>query len=60
MEERELLPFLNKEIRATYRDGRQISTAEGKLEAVLQGFVKIAGDKGTIVINQRNIKEIYE
>ena len=60
MEESELLPFLSKEIQAIYRVGRQISIAEGKLEVVAQGFMKIVGRKGTIVINEKNLKNIRE
>jgi len=56
MEEgQDLERFLNKNIRARFRDGKNIKTAEGRLEAVADGFVKIVGKKGVIVINERNI-----
>jgi hypothetical protein len=50
----DLKRFLNKNIRARFRDGKNIKTAEGRLEAVVDGFVKIAGKRGTIVINLEN------
>ena len=47
--------FLGQEVKAPYTDGNQHSIARGKLERIEHGFLKIAGRRGTIIINQRNI-----
>lgn len=52
--------FLNKNIRARFRDGKLVKTAEGRLEAVVDGFVKISGKRGTIVINVWNVISMEE
>ena len=50
--------FLGEEIKAPYRDGSQFKIARGKLEALTNGFVKITGRLGTIIINEKNIEKM--
>jgi len=50
--------FLGEEIKAPYKDGNQFKIARGKLEAITNGFVKIRGNLGTIIINEKNIEKM--
>jgi hypothetical protein len=52
------MDFIGDEIKAPYKDGNQFKIARGKLESVDDGFVKIVGRLGTIVINSRNIQKM--
>ena len=50
--------FLGQEVKAPYRDGNQFKIARGRLEAITNGFVKITGKLGTIIINEKNIEKM--
>jgi len=50
--------FVGKEVKAPYRDGTQFKIARGVLESISNGFVKIRGKLGTIVINEKNIEKM--
>ena len=50
--------FLGQEIKAPYRDGTQFKVARGTLDAITNGFVKIRGRLGTIIINEKNIEKM--
>ena len=50
--------FIGDEVKATYKDGTQFKVARGKLIGVVNGFVKIIGDLGTIIINEKNIEKM--
>jgi len=50
--------FLGKEVKAPYRDGTQFKIARGQLESVDNGFVKIKGRLGIIIINEKNIEKM--
>ena len=50
--------FVGKTVKAPYRDGRQFKVARGLLAAAKQGFVKISGRLGTIVISEQNIEKM--
>jgi len=50
--------FLGQEIKAPYRDGSQFKIARGKLKEINNGFVKIVGKLGTIIINEKNIEKM--
>lgn len=50
--------FLGKEIKAPYRDGTQFKIARGVLQEIKNGFVKIRGPLGTIIINEKNIEKM--
>jgi len=50
--------FVGKEIKAPYKDGSQFKIARGTLTEISNGFVKIRGKLGTIVINERNIEKM--
>jgi hypothetical protein len=50
--------FLGQEIKAPYKDGSQFKIARGRLEAITNGFVKINGNLGTIIINEKNIEKM--
>lgn len=50
--------FVGEEIKAPYRDGTQFKIARGKLESAENGFVKITGKLGTIIINEKNIEKM--
>jgi len=50
--------FLGQEIKAPYRDGSQFKIARGELKEINNGFVKIVGKLGTIIINEKNIEKM--
>ena len=50
--------FIGKEIKAPYKDGSQFKIARGTLAEISNGFLKIKGKLGTIVINERNIEKM--
>ena len=50
--------FIGKEIKAPYKDGTQFKIARGVLENISDGFVKIKGSLGTIIINEKNIEKM--
>ncbi len=50
--------FLGKEIKAPYKDGTQFKIARGILENIDDGFVKINGHLGVIIINEKNIEKM--
>lgn len=52
--------FIGKEVKAPYRDGSQFKIARGKLISIVNGFVKIQGRLGTIIINERNVEKMSE
>ena len=50
--------FLGQEVKAPYRDGTQFKIARGTLNSIDNGFLKISGKLGTIVINEKNIEKM--
>ena len=50
--------FLGHEVKAPYKDGSQFKIARGVLREISNGFVKISGRLGTIVINEKNIEKM--
>jgi len=50
--------FVGQKVKVPYRDGDQIKVARGKLETIRNGFVRIHGDLGTIIINTKNIEKM--
>lgn len=50
--------FVGHEVKVPYIDGKQYKIARGVLKGVDSGFVKIEGDLGIIVINQKNIERM--
>ena len=50
--------FLGKDVKAPYRDGDKFKIARGRLVEVKNGFLKIKGNLGLIVINANNIGRI--
>jgi hypothetical protein len=50
--------FLGKELNPPYRDGEQYKIARGKLKEINDGFLKIEGSLGTIIINQKNVEKM--
>jgi hypothetical protein len=50
--------FVGKEVKAPYRDGTQFKIARGVLMSIENGFVKINGKLGTIIINEKNIEKM--
>ena len=50
--------FVGKMVKAPYKDGTQFKIARGKLESAENGFVKITGKLGTIIINEKNIEKM--
>ncbi len=50
--------FVGHEIKAPYKDGSQFKIARGKLKEISNGFVKIVGSLGTIIINEKNIEKM--
>ena len=58
MEKNPFADFVGEEVKAPYRDGDQIKIARGRLESVNEGFVKVVGRLGTLVINSKNIEKM--
>jgi hypothetical protein len=52
--------FLGKEVKVPYKDGTQFKIARGTLKELSNGFVKITGRLGTIIINEKNIEKMSE
>ena len=50
--------FVGNEVKAPYRDGTQFKIARGVLESINNGFIKIKGRLGTIIINEKNIEKV--
>ena len=50
--------FVGKDVKAPYKDGSQFKIARGKLNSINNGFVKITGRLGTIIINEKNIEKM--
>jgi hypothetical protein len=50
--------FLGHEVKAPYKDGSQFKIARGKLKEINNGFVKIVGKLGTIIVNEKNIEKM--
>ena len=50
--------FLGQEVKAPYKDGSQFKVARGVLEDISNGFIKIKGNLGTIIINEKNIEKM--
>ncbi len=50
--------FVGKDIKVPYKDGSQFKIARGTLTEISNGFVKISGKLGTIIINERNIEKM--
>lgn len=50
--------FIGKVVKAPYQDNKQFKIARGKLVSAKDGFVKIKGDIGTIIINQKDIRKM--
>ena len=50
--------FVGQEVKAPYRDGSQFKIARGTLKEINNGFVKIVGNLGTIIINEKNIERM--
>ena len=50
--------FIGQEVKAPYRDGNQFRIARGTLTQISNGFVKIKGKLGTIIINENNIEKM--
>ena len=50
--------FLDKEVKAPYKDGTQFKIARGVPTEIEGGLVKIKGRLGTIIINNNNIEKM--
>ena len=50
--------FIGHEVKAPYKDGNQFKIARGTLKEIKSGFVKIVGNLGTIIINEKNIEKM--
>ena len=50
--------FLGCEVKAPYKDGNQYKIARGTLTEISNGFVKVVGKLGTIIINEKNIERM--
>lgn len=50
--------FIGQNVKVPYRDGTQFKVARGKLDNINNGFVKISGVLGTIIINEKNIEKM--
>jgi len=58
MSESMFLELVGKKVKVPYRDGQQFKVARGTLQGAQQGFVKISGRLGTIVISERTIEKM--
>ncbi len=50
--------FIGQEVKVPYRDGSQYKIARGNLQEAEDGFVKISGKLGTIIINEKNVERM--
>ena len=50
--------FIGMPVKAPYRDGNVLKVARGVLVDISNGFVKISGELGTIIINEKNIEKM--
>jgi hypothetical protein len=50
--------FIGMHVKAPYRDGTVLKVARGVLVDIEDGFVKISGKLGTIIINEKNIEKM--
>ena len=50
--------FVGQAVKAPYRDGNVLKIARGVLVDIDDGFVKISGRLGTIIINEKNIEKM--
>ena len=50
--------FVGKEVKAPFLDGNKLKVAKGKLVSASNGFVKIQGKLGTVVINEKNVERM--
>lgn len=50
--------FVGKNVKVPYIDGKNIKIARGLLDGIGNGFVKIRGSLGLIIINMNNIQKI--
>ena len=50
--------MIGHEIKAPYKDGSQYKIARGVLKDINNGFVKVVGRLGTIIINEKNIERM--
>jgi hypothetical protein len=50
--------FIGYEVKAPYKDGEHFKIARGTLVSITNGFVKIKGNLGTIIINEQNIQKM--
>lgn len=52
--------FIGKQVKCSYKDGTQFKIARGVLESCSNGFLKIRGRLGLIIINEKNVEKISE
>jgi hypothetical protein len=50
--------LLGEVVKVPYKDGDQFKIARGTLVDIDEGFVKIQGRLGTIIINSKNIERM--
>ena len=50
--------FLGELVKVPYRDGSQFKIAKGTLTEIKEGFIKITGPLGTIVLKEENIERM--
>lgn len=50
--------FLGQEVKVPYNDGNQFKIARGVLTEINNGFVKIVGRLGTIIIREEKINKM--
>lgn len=50
--------FLNKSIKATYKDGTQFKVARGILREVDDQFLKVDGKLGIIIIQKKKVEKV--
>lgn len=47
--------FMGRRIKIMFRDGDIEKIAKGTLESTHSGFLKIRGEQGVLVVNERNV-----
>jgi len=50
--------LIGKNVKAPFRDGDLIKVARGKLEGIKNGFIRLRGERGLILINKNNVQKI--
>lgn len=58
MEDSIFAEFVGQEIKVIFKDGTTFKIARGRLDEIRNGFIKVVGKLGTIIIKEDNIEKM--